>query len=103
MTPYESLLATISKDSVKKYVYCKPKKKPIETIAGSQSLSQDTYVPSGDSPDGDVLDKDDADYRDNELESEEEQEEGEGEAAANQQCGKCAYWHISPSVSSLEV
>ena len=103
MTPYESLLATISKDSVKKYVYCKPEKRPTETIAGSQSLSQDSHVPSGDSPEGDVLDKDDADYRDNELESEEEQEEGEGEPAVKQQCGKCAYWHISSSLSSYEV
>lgn len=91
MTPYKSLLATISKDSVKRYLYAKSKK-TAESVTDSQPLPHDTRVTLGDSPEkeGDLLDKDDADYRDNLLGSEEEQEEGEGEVTEGQQCGKHA-------------
>lgn len=91
MTPYESLLATISKDSVRRYLYTKSKK-TAEAVTTSQPLPHDTCVTLGDSPEeeGDLLDKDDADYRDNLLGSEEEQEEGDGEATEGQQCGRHA-------------
>lgn len=91
MTPYKSLLATISKNSVKKYVYSKPKKTPTETVVGTQSLPHDTHVALGESyeDEGDVLDE--VDYRENQLESEEEEEDGEVEATESQQRGKHAH------------
>ena len=101
MTPYESLLATISKDSVRKHVYSsKPKKKTALAATDSQPLSHDTHVTLGDPPDmeGDVLDADDADYRDHQLGNEEEEEEGEEEkeATEGQQCGEHACRQILP-------
>lgn len=93
MTPYKSLLATISKNSVKKYVYSKTKKKTAtEAVVGTQSLTHDIHVALGDSneDEGDVLDE--ADYREHQLGSEEEEEEeGEVEATESQQCGRDAH------------